>query len=61
MAHFRVVRVRNSEAVSDGWAVERTALGEIGGIVGPTFPTKADAKAEADRLAAREIKDSQKR
>jgi hypothetical protein len=61
MVHFRVVRVRKSKTASqEGWAVERTALGEIGGIVSPVFPTKADAKVEADRLAAQEAKDDQK-
>lgn len=51
MAHFRVVHVRESKAADEErWAVERTALGERGGIVSRLFPTKAEAQAEADRL-----------
>jgi len=54
MAHFRVIRVRKSHDVNEGWVVERTALGERAATVGPVFSTKAEAKAEADRLAAQE-------
>jgi hypothetical protein len=61
MAHFRVVHVRKSRDVKEeGWAVERSALGEKAGIVSRLFPSRADAKAEADRLAAREAKETGK-
>jgi hypothetical protein len=33
----------------------------MGGIVSPVFPDKSEAKAEADRLAAQEMRDDQKR
>lgn len=55
MAYFRVIRIRKSSTTSEeGWAVERTTLGELGRLVTPIFSHKADAKAEADRLAAQE-------
>jgi hypothetical protein len=61
MAHFRVIRVRackSGAASEDGWAVERTALGQIGGVVSRVFPSREDAKAEAQRLRAQEVKET---
>ena len=56
MAYFRVIRVRKSRlSGEEGWAVERTALGERGGIVSPIFPTKGEAKAEVDKLTAQDV------
>jgi hypothetical protein len=55
MAHFRPVPVLPSNKVGErGWAVERTALGELGGNVGPLYATRQEAKAEAARLKTQE-------
>jgi hypothetical protein len=57
MGYFRVVHVRPSRPTGDdGWAVERTALGERGGIVSASFPSKELAAAERDKLRAEEAR-----
>ena len=59
MTYFRVIRVRQSTGASEeGWAVERSALGEIARIASRVFSTRADAKAEADRLTAQDAQES---
>lgn len=58
---FRPVRLRASSGVrAAGWAVEKSANGGGRGIVSHLFPTRAEAKAEADRLNALAPKKTEK-
>ena len=53
MASFQVVRVPIlTKLPLQGWAVERTALGEQATLVTGVFPNKRDARMEAMRLRA---------
>ena len=53
MADYRIVFIERSEKQADeGWAVQRKHLGAGWEFSGVLFPTKQQAQAEADKLAA---------
>jgi len=51
MVSYRTIRVPELRKLPlEGWAVERSALGEIARIVSQVYANKSDAQAETFRL-----------
>ena len=55
MPHFRAILLPAAGGVrAAGWVVEKSHNGEKVGVVSRLYPTRAEAKAEAERLNALE-------
>lgn len=53
MSTYRVIHVqRSADQPHEGWIVQRLSLGGNKELGGTLFPTKQQAQAEADKLAA---------
>ena len=56
MAQFQPIALRALGGVKiAGWAVGRFENGVAQGVVSPLYPSRAQAKAEAERLSAFEL------
>ena len=59
MSHFRAILLPAAGGVRDaGWVVEKSHNGEKVGVVSRLYPTRAEAKAEAERPNALEAEPS---